>query len=224
MKSNKLGTVTWLYIVAIGALLGVLAAPTSTTSPKPSPVHRLTKAQLHHTTHLLEMKAKFESGSCSGTAIGPHALLTAAHCETPEMHLKIDGDDVTVLAMIHDDNDHVIYLLGDIVFDEWAPISTEPLEQGQHLYQWGNPLKFHDLYREGYVSGFDKVTWKDGSTTTNAILTINTTFGDSGSAFFNEHGEINAVLTYTFVNGAFTVQGVLPLAFTEKQIKTAQEY
>src|SRR5947209_5477529 len=57
-------------------------------------------------------------GSCSATAIAPHALLTASHCSTISAVIKIDTKDADLLGTMGDGLDHTIILLGDIEFKD----------------------------------------------------------------------------------------------------------
>lgn len=225
--SRKLTIVLFaLLAVVIGLNIGkyVKSFTIDTAPGKPYAATRLSKDSLHRTTLRLHFVTKMTEGGCSGTAIGPHALLTAAHCETPEMNLEVDGNKATVIRMIHDDSDHVLLLLSGTTFHSYATILQEPMFQGEHVFMWGNPLHLRDIYREGYVSGFEKHEWLDGTETVNTIVTINSTFGDSGAAIFKSTGEIVGVQTFTFINGAFSVQGFLPLKFTDDQLKEAKDF
>lgn len=57
--------------------------------------------------------------SCSATAIGPHALLGAAHCFEWPYTLTIHMQRIPVTKVMLDGNDHII-LIVDHTFDHWV--------------------------------------------------------------------------------------------------------
>src|SRR5713226_3523673 len=61
--------------------------------------------------------------SCSATAIGPHALLTATHCELGSDELQIDGLSAHISKKLRDGNDHTIYIFSDTTFPTYLPVS-----------------------------------------------------------------------------------------------------
>lgn len=135
-------------------------------------------ADTHKTTYRLEMNGE---GSCSGTAIGEHLLLSATHCFQNLVSLKVNGKAVTVLKRVDDGKDHTILVL-DSRFTNWSEIGHEP-KQADRVFIWGNPSEFVDFYREGHIAGY--VSGEQGRVT---IVDLNLFFGDSGSAIFNEDG------------------------------------
>lgn len=80
---------------------------------------------VHDFTHHLTMKFEEGAGSCSGTAVGPHAILTAEHCLAHAEALAIDGKPVAVKSLILDGADHAIVVV-DATFDHYAIIGREP--------------------------------------------------------------------------------------------------
>lgn len=58
-------------------------------------------------------------GSCSGTIIGPHAVLSATHCFEWPYTVRIYGQPVRFLRAVLDGNDHTI-LIVDRTFTTWA--------------------------------------------------------------------------------------------------------
>jgi len=123
-------------------------------------------------------------------------LLIASHCELPTDTLDIEAiadDYVKVEDRLRDGNDHTI-LDVNVTFDRYAKVDMkDPLLQGENVYYCGNPGKYTDLLRKGYVSGY----LKNGSKPSDKeiVLDLNGWFGDSGSGIFNEKGEVVAVLT-----------------------------
>ena len=52
-----------------------------------------------------------EKGHCSATAVGPHTLLTAGHCDLNTNKLTLGEEVVTILSVMPDGNDHVLYIV-----------------------------------------------------------------------------------------------------------------
>lgn len=138
-------------------------------------------ATTHATTVRLEMDGIVGSGSCSGTAIGEHLLLSATHCFQNLMALRVNGQPVTVIKRIDDGKDHTILVL-DMTFKVWSELGKEP-KQADRVFIWGNPLDFVDFYREGRIAGY--VSGPEGTAT---IVDMTVMFGDSGSGIFNDDG------------------------------------
>jgi hypothetical protein len=126
---------------------------------------------------------------CSATAIGPHALLTASHCEQPTDDLAIEGSDkvATIVGKIRDGQDHTIYLLSGVTFDSYVNVDTNhKLSQGEHVYMFGNPGEISDAYREGYYAAHHGA---------DNLFCLPAWHGDSGAAVFDENGDIVQVIT-----------------------------
>jgi len=78
-------------------------------------------SQSHQTTLALRM----DDGTCSGTAVGRHVVLTATHCLVGQSHLAIDGKQVAVKKIINDGHDHSLVVV-DSTFSHWAFVGDEP--------------------------------------------------------------------------------------------------
>jgi hypothetical protein len=88
--------------------------------------------------------------SCGATVIGPHAVLSAAHCFSWPYTLRIGYQPVSVKRVMLDGNDHII-LIVDRTFRRWVWLGTA--EQGDPVYIIGNPGDWSEQYRHGYVAG-----------------------------------------------------------------------
>jgi V8-like Glu-specific endopeptidase len=210
----------------------------------------VTKA--HKTTHKIEMPSLLGSGgSCSGTAIGPHALLTASHCVSLSAVLTVDGEDAHIAGLMSDGLDHSIYLLEGVEFKDYAEVDLDSkLTQGDSVFVLGNPSHFKDMYRKGYVSGYDapekaepesdsildmfglapkkKKKHTDNDTVQLTYFDFNGFFGDSGSAIFDEQGKIVAVTSIIAgdENNGMSIKfmGAYELRLTPEQLKSAREF
>jgi hypothetical protein len=168
----------------------------------------------HRTTLHLSM----DTGSCSGTAIGPHAILSASHCFAGMQSLSVNGVPVVVADAISDGHDHTI-LIVDQTFLNWAQIGPAPA-QGDQVFILGNPGELTDLYRGGHMSG----SAVDGNTRVS-LYDLQDFPGDSGSGIFDEQGRLVGVISIfmAFQDRGARIQfaGSFGLAFTPAQLALA---
>lgn len=162
------------------------------------------------TEHLLG----FKNGTCSGTAVGPHTLLTASHCFDGDTLVKVDGKPTRALWIAQDGQDHT--LVGQTVkFRRWI-VKLGAATQGEPVFLIGNPADDRKVYRKGYVAGASN---DDGHAVVLYELPI--FFGDSGAAIFDGDGRIVGVVAGMHVmtaEGLTLTFGVSrPLAFTAAQ-------
>ena len=130
---------------------------------------------------------------CSATAIGPHAILTASHCESPTDAISIRGYEdakIHIDRIIRDDRDHSIFLLSGVTFEHYTALDLDykPV-QGEQVFIFGNPGSLSDIYRDGSVAGttFNKDT-------DVLLVNLNGWHGDSGSGLFTASGKLIGVL------------------------------
>ena len=195
---------------ALAILLGVSGCAFVTDSE-----HRVTIERAHETTLHLVING---DESCSGTAIGPHALLSATHCFDWPFTLKVYGQPVRVIQVLSDGNDHTILIVG-LTFKRWAALGGEP-RQADRVFIFGNPGRETDLYRDGVVYGLSPT-----SKGLAMLYGINGFYGDSGSGVFNRDGKLVAIISYLrFMgtgDGTWQAMGSFPLAFTPEQLSEA---
>jgi hypothetical protein len=151
----------------------------------------------HRTTHVIQMVDVLgaEPMKCSATAIGPHALLTASHCELPTDDIAVDGQPATIFGILRDGADHSIYYV-DSTFPQWATFADELPSIADRVFLFGNPGSDEDIYREGYVAAIKTGELTPFSDSQTAIyFDLNGFFGDSGAAVFNAKGEIVGIIS-----------------------------
>jgi hypothetical protein len=181
------------------------------------------------TTHHIAFRTIVEGRSCSATAIGPHALLTASHCELPAESIFIDNEEADIFGIVRDDNDHSIILVAK-TFKFWSDVSATPASLGDHVFIVGNPGSQDGVYREGYVARLNKPTGFFGSGPTVSLYDLNGYHGDSGAALFNEKGEILGVLSFIDMqtndkdNTSIKFMGAFAIGFTAEQLLGASDW
>lgn len=169
------------------------------------PVFGLSPAvdKAHKASYQIGQKAVSGGGFCSATAVGPHALLTAAHCEIPTDDLYIRGiedNPVQIVGKIRDEQDHSIYLLKGVTFPVYAEIlPADKFEQGEDVFTFGNPGDWQDIYQRGYIAGIlvdRSMAAAFGAGNPDEILLDFQAFpGQSGSGVFNADGKLITVVS-----------------------------
>lgn len=195
-------------------------------------IHRRT-LRAHWATHRIEIAKqpglfddKVRHGHCSATAIGPHALLTAAHCESDFPDIRVDGMVAHVDKYIYDTADHEILLMSGITFPVFVHLADRPLEQGDEVLIWGNPAKHRDYLRRGYVVAINN----EPDYGTEAVLDLNGFFGDSGSAVFDEWGNVMSVTSMMEVDerdgndAQLKMMFAFDMSFRQSDLETARKY
>lgn len=199
--------------ILAATLLAFVVACTTQPAALPS------QFQAHRTTMTLE----FANAVCSGTAIGPHAILTATHClgDAGGPLVKAAGRVAKMVRHVDDGNDHSIVYV-DIAFTYFAKVKQGAPDQGAHIFIYGNPAGMPDMYREGYVSGV-----YDGDGKHWTLYDLNGYFGDSGSGLFDADGTVvavNSIMVYiTDMGGALKLMGSLPLIFATGDLAAASQ-
>jgi hypothetical protein len=172
-------------------------------------------------------------GTCSSTAVGPHTLLLAEHCNdryTAEVYVDESEDAVrantarTYSALKQfDHQDHMLLDLAQITFSAYVPLSVvAPPVQGEHFYFWGSPQGMRDEYRESYITGMMPFDRDKDDPEIDASGPVYMAVGpiqpgDSGSVLFDSKtGKIIGVVTYGIGEGLF--MGIFPLQFTPAQL------
>lgn len=125
---------------------------------------------------------------CSGTAVGAHTLLSAAHCFRDKTGWMLVNDVRADYVVIADDgNDHVLVRISTRQAHV-AELGPKP-KQGDVVFTHGNPGGYKDLLIVGRVAG-----WVDGS----MEIDSNNWHGDSGAAVFDHAGRIVGVVSQQF--------------------------
>jgi Trypsin len=150
-------------------------------------------------------------GLCTGTAVGPHALLTAVHCDegedaTPIISLDLSVKKFHIIGYVADDRDHIIYHLDGPEFTNTVTIKERKARLGETVTSYGNGRE--DFPQHTY---FGNVVVDDNGGDTSdvdaadgvACFSIPAIPGDSGSAVYGTDGNVVALITY----GAETEDG-----------------
>ena len=170
-------------------------------------------------------------GYCSASALGPHALLTAQHCDSGETSLRVDNDlaDRKIVGRITDGEDHIIFLVDGTKFKDTMAADYDPSSYalptvGDKVFLFGDGGGFWPpQYRTGYYTGSVNTEEKDLAPTDPVMMLfdMNIIPGDSGSAVYGPNGELVTVVTY-IISGKFA--GCYKMAFTAEQVAKAEAF
>ena len=146
--------------------------------------------------------------------------------------LTINDEPTQVKGIVLDGDDHALVTVST-TFAHLAQFGVLPVV-GDSVHVFGNPGSFRDILRDGIVSGHYTLTSRHiaGKTLafSHAVATIydlNGFFGDSGSALFNDDGQIVGVISFaieqnTGQGDTWHAMASLPLAFTAAQMRKAE--
>jgi hypothetical protein len=171
------------------------------------PAHAPGAAQVERLTVALTVTDAGETHTyCTGTWVGPHEVLTAAHCADGYAHLRdIDDaevgmtmevqprrDDASRLATLSKiDREHDLALLRTVVrCDDYASLGPAP-QVGDPIAIDGHPYGIQWSYMQGIVSSIRKF---EGENVFYLQLDIDGAPGDSGSGVFDSRGRLVGVL------------------------------
>lgn len=167
--------------------------------------------------HHIHFDTLLEADSCSATSIGPHALITAAHCELGTDAVDVDGVSYAISQKIRDGHDHTILILPQANFKVFLPLDQRDPTTSERIRGWGWPGHGTSaVYKEGT---FVKVLPPALDTPIPAWLFAYPVYaGDSGGAVITDAGKILTIVSLG--DNKADMVGFL-LAFTPDQLAQA---
>lgn len=170
---------------------------------------------------LLGIRSPQGGGSCTGSKVAPHTLLSAGHCFIEGRELAMVNDTMSEGKVVADDgNDHVFVRVPHELPGRIAKIAPPP-PAGTEVYIWGNPRGLRNVLRVGRLAGVGVMPHTPYKQPV-AFIDINTGPGDSGAGYFDAHGNIVAVVSGDYAPPLFQIAYALPIAFTPAQLKELQ--
>ena len=213
------------FLVTMALLFSCLTSLSALTPVQKEEQHKATLEIL------MINKALHAGAGCSATAIAPHVLLTAQHCDVENGLLYLNQNSKpytngqTVTEKYYDNNDHMSMVVPSVEFKHFITYDASKVRkitQGEHLYFWGNPALVLNQYREVYATGTFPSTNQDAVNASGPFEMVSgpVVGGDSGSAIFSaEDGQLVGITTWGLNYGMFL--GSYPLMFTQEQIDQA---
>jgi len=188
----------------VTALLLSLAALTVRLTFKSHPVVTLARKATHQITYFVKDEngeEQFE-GLCTATAIGPHALITANHCDEGKIrtiHLDYTLNTYHILYGITDTHDHTIYLIDGPALKNYIRLQPRLPRLGERVTSYGCGGK--DFPPHTYAG---RVITDDNGGDYSDIDAAWSTFafslpaipGDSGALIYGEDGNVVGEITY----------------------------
>lgn len=191
-------------------------------------------------SHMIQFLGKTgrTTSVCTVTAVGPHAIMTAMHCNwgvasgTNEITLDMSTRHYHILLGIADGRDHIIYLIDGPPLQHYLPayslINVKPTHEDEKVYIFGDggqtypPRKLEGqidiIAQRNDVSDVDsseKMTW----------YTLQAIPGDSGAAIFGADGRVVGLVTYrTHEEDDVTGSAGFALDFPENVITAVQSF
>jgi len=167
---------------------------------------------------------------CTGTAIGPHAFMTAGHCndgDHPDDLVQIDLSlkKFNLIAVNSDHRDHVIYLT-DATFTNYVDVTERSAKDGESVHMWGcGEATFPPRELTGRVGKQDDKSDIDAADDAHEY-SLHVIPGDSGSAIYGDDGAIVGLVTYShssLFGLRHTAKG-FGLAFTPEALLIARTF
>lgn len=190
-----------------------ISAAAQPTPPDPTPAYMPGRESM--------VTVYMDHARCSGVVVGKHTVLTATHCfEGGGDIVGVDGMDVHGRIVANDGHDHVLVVVDkELVGYRIAKVNLTMPPPGTDLYFWGSPGDLRTILRKGYVAGL----WDADDGTHFVCIEMHTWHGDSGGAFFNDKGEVVAILYggYMESNGreSWDITIVQPFAFQPHHLR-----
>lgn len=216
-------------LLPIGYILLGLAMLVSNFVPRAVPPITLQQRASHRLTYMGRPE-----GYCTGTAVGPHAILTAKHCDehgqVRTIRLDLSSHDYHIIFGIGDDRDHIILLIDGPALEYFVPdtklLGITPIMPGEKFYIYGNPGgSYPATRREGVLAKESQSA--DVSEVDISQGVVYYTFpvipGDSGAAIYGEDGRVAGVVTYQWSQGDAQCTG-FSLNFTPDELEYAQRF
>ncbi len=223
------------YFLTVALVAAVLFFPTDRERPRAHPhitaPSQVTKEQ--KAAHFLSVKDADHAGLgksldvCSGTAVGPHALLTGEHCladgDATLLALDYATETHNILAVAADGRDHVLLLLDGTAFKNIEPMVFAPavLNETLTFYGVGGGV-YPPQPKYGRVAECEDPSDMDISA---GIICAHMPLipGDSGAAVYNTKGQIVSLNTYSVTDAPYTCIN-FALNFTEEQLIQAAAF
>lgn len=218
-----------ILLLLSAALLGLVVLAGVSHIPR----HRKPATFQEKTSHLITFLDKNgkDDTTCTATAIGPHALLTALHCDEDGSSkvLKVDLSMTKyhILTGITDNRDHLILLLDGPEFKnlvkEESLISPAPPRVGEKYFAYGHGNDY--VFARQYSGVLDtERTAEEVSDVDLAeearYFTIPAIGGDSGTAIFGSDGRIVGLISYSTSTGC----EAFGLNFNPRAIQIAERF
>lgn len=218
--------IDFYYFLTVALVALVLYWPSAQNSHPDKPtisVARMPKEE--RASHMIKM---VNGGQCTGTAIGPHAILTAEHCDENDSVEEVTLDYATahqrVARTIKDNRDHIIMLLDGPAFTNIETVKSVSPVLGDGVTIFGNGEGVYParpLYGHVVDCNDPSDIDADAGATCFSFKVIP---GDSGSAIYNKRGEVVGLVTYRISRDPVIYAEGFVLDFTAEEYADASSF
>ncbi len=213
------------FLIVAALLLAALGCgkPKTQTLPPDAPIQQ----KATHMITFLDYRGE-RDGLCTGTAIGPHAILTATHCDDDRssnvINLDLSTHKYHIQKFLTDDRDHDIYLIDGSPLRNIVTYAVRTAVRTERVFLYGHgegtyPSRRLDGLAQDYFYDPSDVDEDQGE----VQFTLHVIPGDSGSAVFGMDGKIVGITTYSYSYKKSTSVDFAP-SFTPRQIAEALTY
>jgi hypothetical protein len=213
-------------VLLTAALVSMFFLGVHVARPHHNPTFRLTPERA--ATHAIRYYTHVgkEVGSCTGVAIGPHAILTAGHCNegadaTEHIQLDYSMHYYKILMIITDGQDHDVYILDGPAFKNFVLVRQREAKTDEAIISYGTggqdwPPHTYLGKVETDLNGGDQSD-VDAAEGIHAF-SIPVVPGDSGSAIYGSDGSIVALASWAnaYDDGSHAEAAGAALAFSPK--------
>lgn len=160
--------------------------------------------------HHIQFFNPFGWSKCSAIAVGPHTLLTAAHCVIGTGFISVDGTKLVIVSTLYDEHDHMLIVVDGTAFPSTVVMEQRDPRPDEHIRIWGWP---------GYA---ESVVPREGHLLTSTTYRVPDRWqlpvfpGDSGSGLVTDNGTVITVLS---TGNESAEAGTIPLTFSPEQLK-----
>ncbi len=160
-------------------------------------------------------------GNCSGVAVAPNRVLTAAHCDAPD--LRVNGLKAVVIKK---DEKRDLMVLGVDVSGPYIPLAKTSPKQDTRVVVVGYPMDVRQTITEGLWQGKIKYNALNNLTNVWSSITAAVSPGNSGGPVFAKiHGQwrlVGIVSAVYNLGGMFgsDLQNHLAFVVPVEEIKT----
>ena len=200
------------FFLSLFLIFGTEASPRPAMPPFTSQViDRVSRAE-----HVIYIRNAMDGGRCTATAVGPHTLLTAAHCYVVSPLIRVDDDVRQLISFQSDNNDHLLIQVNGSAFTDLLPINQRDISPDEAVVVVGNPGHSRSVLRFGTFDTVETDEGEDGQSRDFYWFHMFGAPGDSGAAMVDGAGSVIGVVTGGRVGDAETF--TFALAFTPAQL------
>jgi S1-C subfamily serine protease len=140
-------------------------------------------------------------GSCSGTIIDDHTVLTAGHCSNfgdwKDFTVNVQGKELIArLRKFDKDKDLAVLDVPGVKFKHWVKIAEHEPTLADDVWCVGNPGgKLPDTITKGIVSFVNRISKDLGLNNKRNQMDCAIHLGNSGGGIFNSKGELIGVVS-----------------------------